>query len=93
MRIDPEAVLWPAPERDRAGRPLLVLMHGYASHEGDLFALSPRLPLGPVIASSRAPILENGGNVWFTMRYSTPGEPPKRLRLRLRLSWHPRRQN
>jgi phospholipase/carboxylesterase len=52
-------------------------MHGYASHEGDLFALSPRLPLGPVIASLRAPLPENGGNAWFTMRNSTPGDPPK----------------
>ena len=77
MRIDPDAVLWSAPERERAGRPLLVLMHGYASHEGDLFGLSPRLPLGPVIASLRAPIAENGGNAWFTMRNSTPGDPPK----------------
>ncbi|PRY67501.1 phospholipase/carboxylesterase [Glaciihabitans tibetensis] len=77
MRIDPEAVLWSAPERERAGRPLLVLLHGYGSHEGDLFGLSPRLPLGPVIASLRAPIPENGGNAWFTMRDSTPGDPSK----------------
>ena len=55
----------------------LVLMHGYGSHEGDLFGLSPRLPLGPVIASLRAPIPENGGNAWFTMRDSTPGDPPQ----------------
>jgi phospholipase/carboxylesterase len=77
MRIDPEAVLWSAPERERAGRPLLVLLHGYASHEGDLFGLSPRLPLGPVIASVRAPIAENGGYAWFTLRDSTPGDPPR----------------
>jgi len=36
MKIDPDVVLWSAPERERAGRPLLVLLHGYGSHEGDL---------------------------------------------------------
>ena len=77
MKIDPEAVLWSAPERERAGRPLLVLLHGYGSHEGDLFGLSPRLPLGPVIASVRAPLPESGGNAWFTLQNSPPGNPPK----------------
>jgi len=76
MRIDPETVLWSTPERERAGRPLLVLLHGYGSHEGDLFGLSPRLPLGPVIASLRAPLPENGGNAWFTLMDSERGNPP-----------------
>ncbi len=66
MKLDPEAVIWSAPERERAGRPLLVLLHGYGSHEGDLFQLSPRLPLGPVVASVRAPIAESGGWAWFS---------------------------
>jgi phospholipase/carboxylesterase len=65
MRIDSGAVIWSAPERERSGRPLIVLLHGYGSHEGDLFQLAPRLPLGPVIASVRAPISENGGWAWF----------------------------
>ena len=75
VQIDPEFVLWSAPERERAGRPLLVLLHGYGSHEGDLFALAPRLPLAPVIASLRAPIRESAGYAWFTMTDSTPGDP------------------
>lgn len=65
MRIDPDAVLWSAPERERAGRPLLVLLHGYGSHEGDLFGLSPQLPLQPVIASVRAPLRAGAGYAWF----------------------------
>ena len=65
MKIDPTAVLWSSPERERSDRPLLVLLHGYGSHEGDLFQLSPRLPLAPVIASVRAPISESGGWAWF----------------------------
>ncbi|MCU1407316.1 MAG: alpha/beta fold hydrolase [Glaciihabitans sp.] len=76
MKIDPDAVLWSAPERERAGRPLIVLLHGYGSHEGDLFGLSPRLPLNAVVASLRAPLEENGGNAWFTLMNSERGNPP-----------------
>ncbi|PJJ65668.1 alpha/beta hydrolase [Compostimonas suwonensis] len=78
LRIDDEAVLWSASERDRRGRPLLVLLHGYASHEGDLFGLAPYLPLAPVIASVRAPIRENGGYAWFSRLDNTPGDPEAR---------------
>ena len=72
MKIDPDAVLWSAPERERAGRPLLVLLHGFGSHEGDLFDLSPGLPLEPVIASLRAPLTAGPGNAWFPLTADTP---------------------
>jgi len=75
MRLDDSAILWSAPERERAGRPLLLLLHGYGSHEGDLFGMAPGLPLGPVIASLRAPVEENGGWAWFSRRDSIPGNP------------------
>lgn len=65
MRIDADAVMWSAPERERAGRPLLVLLHGYGSYEGDMFAMSRSLPLEPVIASVRAPLREGPGYTWF----------------------------
>ncbi len=74
MQIDSEAVLWSAPERERAGRPLLVLLHGYGSHEGDLFGLSASLPLQPVIASVRAPISIGQGYSWFPLVAQTPVE-------------------
>src|SRR3954466_9691588 len=64
LTIDRDAVLWSASERDRAGRPLLVLLHGYASNEADLFGISAYLPLEPVIASVRAPIPEGQGFAW-----------------------------
>ncbi|MGR2752970.1 alpha/beta hydrolase [Agromyces arachidis] len=67
MRIDDDAVLWSASPADRAGRPLLVLLHGYNSHEGDLFGLSPYLPLQPAIASLRAPISTGYGHAWFPL--------------------------
>ncbi len=76
MKLDASAILWSAPERERAGRPLLVLMHGYGSHEGDLFAMSPALPLEPVIAAVRAPIPESGGWAWWSRQDSPAGEPP-----------------
>lgn len=75
LRIDPDAVRWSAGERDRAGRPLLVLMHGYGSDEDDLFSLSPYLPLHPVIASLRAPIAEAGGYAWFSRAEFVDGTP------------------
>ena len=75
MQLDTSAILWSAPERERAGRPLLVLLHGYGSHEGDLFGMSPGLPLGPVVASVRAPIAENGGWAWWSRFDSPPGDP------------------
>lgn len=74
MRIDPDAVLWSAPERERAGRPLLVLLHGYGSHEGDLFSLAPGLPLSPVIAALRAPLPVGPGNAWFPLSAETFAE-------------------
>ena len=75
VRIDPDAVLWSAPERERAGRPLIVLLHGYGSHEGDLFGLSPALPLGPVIASVRAPLRAGPGYAWWEI--TELGAPPR----------------
>lgn len=67
-------MLWSAPERERPSRPLLVLLHGYGSHEGDLFALSRSLPLKPVIASVRAPLTEGPGYAWFPRSGDSPAE-------------------
>ncbi|MEA9998200.1 MULTISPECIES: alpha/beta hydrolase [unclassified Cryobacterium] len=63
--IDPGAVLWSASEADRVGRPLLLILHGYGSHEGDLFSLAPHLPLKPVLAALRAPLPVGDGWAWF----------------------------
>ena len=75
MNLDADAVLWSTPERERGGRPLIVLLHGYGSHEGDLFALAPVLPLGSVVAAVRAPLRESGGYAWWSLSGSAPGEP------------------
>lgn len=54
--LDPDAVVWSVPASDRAGRPVLVLLHGYGSHEQDLFGLAPHLPEQFVVAAVRAPL-------------------------------------
>lgn len=63
--IDPDAVMWNVPPEERAGKPLLVMMHGLGSHEGDLFGLNRFLPPGLVVASLRAPLAYGGGFAWF----------------------------
>jgi phospholipase/carboxylesterase len=75
MHLDANAVLWSAPERERAGRPLLVLLHGKGSNESDLFGLSPLLPLEPVIASVRAPLPDGPGFSWFDSAFYADGGP------------------
>ncbi|KQV07121.1 phospholipase [Leifsonia sp. Root112D2] len=78
LKLDAHAVLWSASESDRAGKPLLVMMHGYGSHEGDLFGLSPYLPLNTVVASLRAPIPEGGGYAWFPRESAVGANPAGR---------------
>jgi phospholipase/carboxylesterase len=75
--LDAEAVLWAAPPAERAGRPLLVLLHGYGSEERDLFALVPHLPDAFVVASVRAPLappFPTPGWSWYPL--PGPAEEP-----------------
>jgi phospholipase/carboxylesterase len=75
MPIDPSSVMWSTPERERAGRPHLVLLHGYGSTEGDLFQLAPYLPLGMVIAAPRGPLPHpmGYGFSWFPLNDDVEG--------------------
>ncbi|WP_322410972.1 alpha/beta hydrolase [Microbacterium invictum] len=54
--LDDDTALWSAEPGDRAGRPLLVLLHGYGADERDLFGLVPHLPPAFVVAAVRAPL-------------------------------------
>ena len=73
VSIDPRTVVWSLPDSERAGKPLLLLLHGKGSHEGDLAGLIGGLPPGFVVASLRAPIADGPGFSWF--RVLTPGNP------------------
>ncbi|MET0303858.1 MAG: alpha/beta hydrolase-fold protein [Microbacteriaceae bacterium] len=54
--LDPTVVQWSVAPAERAGRPLLVLLHGYGADEHDLFSLAPYLPDDYVVAAVRAPL-------------------------------------
>lgn len=63
--LDDAAVLW---SDEPAGRPLLVLLHGYGADERDLFALAPHLPAEFAIAAVRAPLeppFPTPGRSWY----------------------------
>jgi phospholipase/carboxylesterase len=83
--IDESAIRWSAPEHERAERPLLVLLHGYNSHEQDLFGLAPYLPLQPVIASLRAPLRGSLGYAWYEI--TDDREPAANAAARGILAW------
>jgi phospholipase/carboxylesterase len=72
VTIDRDAVIWSTPEADRAGRDLVVLLHGHLGREGDLFQLSPYLPLDHVIAAPRGPRTEGTGYSWFDVEAARP---------------------
>ncbi len=84
VHVDDEAVLWSASAADREGRPLLLLLHGYNSNEGDLFGLAPYLPLEPAIASLRAPTSPGYGYAWFPLLAEATSRRVERRRLRSR---------
>ena len=48
--------------------PLVVLLHGRGSHEGEIVALASYLPQELAYAAVRAPIAEGGGFAWFANR-------------------------
>jgi len=71
--IDHSAVQWTRPAGERAGTPLLVLLHGVGSNERDLLGLAPALPPMWTIASLRAPMAWGPGHSWYPL--GTPGSP------------------
>lgn len=68
LSLDPDAVLWSCSEHERAGRPLLVLLHGYGADQHDLFSLAPLLPSELAVAAVRAPLpmpVPSAGAAWY----------------------------
>ncbi|MGD6978287.1 MULTISPECIES: alpha/beta hydrolase [Citricoccus] len=69
-------VRWSRPEVERAGTPLLVVLHGYGADENDLFGIVPELPGRFTIASVRAPLaMDHGGFTWFPLSTSMTSSP------------------
>jgi phospholipase/carboxylesterase len=60
-------VLWSTSEEARAGKPLLVLLHGYGANEQDLLSLADMLPGEFAVASVRAPLVSGAGFTWFPL--------------------------
>jgi len=73
LAIDATTARWSHDEGDRAGRPLIVLLHGVGSHEGDLIGLAPYLPQDYLLVSLRAPLAHGDGFSWYPL--DTPGDP------------------
>jgi phospholipase/carboxylesterase len=68
------AVRRPADSLVQSGRPLLLFLHGFGSHEGDLAGLASFLPDRFDWVSLRAPIgISASGFAWFPI--TTPGRP------------------
>lgn len=54
------------PQRINPDTPLLILLHGYGSNEGDLFSFAPTLPEDWLIVSFQAPLTTPyGGYSWY----------------------------
>ncbi len=54
--------------------PLLLLLHGYGSHEQDLFSMAPMLNEDCLIVSARAPLtLPWGGFAWYEIDFDNKG--------------------
>lgn len=88
MWIDDDSVRWAVAGRPATveeaiaalrDHPLLLLMHGYGSFEGDLIELAPQLPGGFVCASPRAPLVAPppvvNGYAWFPIPFGPDGLP------------------
>ncbi len=92
VRIDDDVVLWSVGGRrvsaeqalvELAHRPLLLLMHGFGSFEGDLIGLAPHLPPGFVCASPRAPLEAPppivNGFAWWPLPLGPQGLPLRQV--------------
>lgn len=64
-----DTVLFSRPENERAGTPLLLMLHGYGSDETRMSALFQDLPKGFTCAAPRAPKDISGDFGWFLLDY------------------------
>lgn len=64
-----ETVAWSRPENERAGTPLLVMMHGYGTDEQRMVDLFPQLPKEFTCAALRGPMVIGDHYGWFLLDY------------------------
>ncbi|MGW9413685.1 alpha/beta hydrolase [Arthrobacter cupressi] len=64
-----DTVLWSKPENERAGTPLLVMMHGYGTDEHRMAKLFPELPEEFTCAALRGPMVIGDDYGWFLLDY------------------------
>ncbi|MBO1269299.1 alpha/beta hydrolase [Arthrobacter cavernae] len=64
-----ETVVWSKPENERAGTPLLVMMHGYGTDEQRMVNLFPQLPAEFSCAALRGPMEIGDHHGWFLLDY------------------------
>ena len=63
-----------APEQASEKPPLLIMLHGFGSHEQDLFSMAPMLNTKFMIVSARAPLtLPWGGFSWYEINFEELG--------------------
>jgi len=65
--VDPDQVRWSVPADQRAGRPLLVLLHGHGMDEEMGAGVRDRLPPELVLAAVRGPLRVRNGYGWFPL--------------------------
>lgn len=64
-----ENLLWSRPEQERAGTPLLLMLHGYGSDGTRMGELFKQLPDGFTCVAPRAPLDISGDYGWFLLDY------------------------
>lgn len=63
------------PQQQTEKPPLLLMLHGFGSHEQDLFSMAPMMNEKCFVVSARAPItLPWGGFAWYEIDFTNMGE-------------------
>jgi phospholipase/carboxylesterase len=84
-RPDPDRMIWSAPETERAGRPLLVLMHGRYGDAEDMTPFFDGLPPEVVAVSLRGPVAH--GDRWEWANWEADGIEGVRATTRGLFGW------
>lgn len=75
MQLDiPFHYLLREPKKSSSHVPVVLMLHGYGSHEGDLFSFADSLPEECCVIALRAPLrLDFGGYAWYEINWQADG--------------------